>query len=270
MSSRKRASALIIGFGHLGMYAAKQWSNNIPILGVSRTTPTLSFSPNIHFYKLDLSPNLKLESHFELLKQLHQCDWVNFWLPYNSQKISQDHYIDILNLFLMNMRQDQLFTFTSSTSVFGQNNSVYENTVPDSQHPLVKVESHIKNFHPYCHIIRLAGLVSDSRHPVNFLSQKTQIKSPWTPVNLIHVEDVVRFLLHLKNHPQWGKQAITTNLSSDTHLDRFSYYTSVAKKRGLRPPEFDMQDQTSQQSRIILNDFLWSKYRFKLKHLHVY
>src|SRR5690606_7224253 len=87
--------------------------------------------------------------------------------------------------------------FVSSTSVFGDNQGIVdENTtpIPDSfsGKDLLKTEELFNsNANFKTTIIRFGGLIGEDRHPVNYLSGKTNLKGGNAPVNLIHRNDCI-------------------------------------------------------------------------------
>jgi nucleoside-diphosphate-sugar epimerase len=109
------------------------------------------------------------------------------------------------------------------------------------------IETHIRSHYsnPYT-ILRLAGLVGPDRHPIASL-QGRQLSDADRPVNLVHVDDVVRALERL--HVLGGKSN-TLHLCCREHPSRQDYYTLAALQRGLTPPTFSSSHHNHVGKRI--------------------
>jgi nucleoside-diphosphate-sugar epimerase len=107
--------------------------------------------------------------------------------------------------------------------------------------------------HPYYLILRLAGLYGGDRHPVKYLSGRTNLSTPNAPVNLIHLDDLIETGLNVITNPPDFK---VMNVCSGDHPSRKEYYTKVALVRNLAPPEFNMEDTMTgkliDNSRLVL------------------
>jgi len=140
--------------------------------------------------------------------------------------------------------------FISSTSVYGSKaRKVDEESKvePKSENAkkLVEVESFLLDYNAW--ILRCGGLVSNSRHPVYFLIDRNSIPKPKAVVNLIHEHDVSRFMKRLvKNDKDFG----VYNLVCPQHPEREEYYSEVANRLGLNPPNFNETDQ--RKGKIVL------------------
>lgn len=93
--------------------------------------------------------------------------------------------------------------------------------------------------HPNHLILRLAGLYGGDRHPVKFLSGRTNLSTPNAPVNLIHLDDLIETGIRVIVNPP---DLRVLNVCSGEHPTRKEYYTKVAQERGLTPPEFNLED----------------------------
>ncbi len=266
-------STVIIGYGHLGQYAQKFWDSNLVIHAVSKSLPQKS-NPKIISHQIHLKQTSKLEEYKLLHSAIKAAPWINFWLPPSSSDDTKNIYLDVLKDVISLLRNDQLLTFISSTSIFGSKNRlIYENSIPDPETEnaklLISAEEYIKKNHKLYHIIRPAGLIDEIRHPINTLSGKKNLKDGASLVNLIHSEDVVRFIWHLKNHSYFRKKSLTTNICSYTHLSKEIFYARGAKARSLSVPEFLTPELSLLPQRKILSHHLWQNYLYQLKYLHV-
>ena len=138
--------------------------------------------------------------------------------------------------------------FISTSSVYGDiDRTVFEhselspNTESGKAHALI--EQHI-NAH-YSHqsiILRLSGLVGGERHPVRFLSGRTDIKNAGQRVNLIHRQDVIAALTLILERELVNQ---TLHLAASDHPGRKDYYTRAADAFALPEPEFVEEASTT-------------------------
>jgi len=108
-------------------------------------------------------------------------------------------------------------------------------------------------------ILRLAGLIGPNRHPIIQLQGRTGLKNPECPVNLVHQTDVISIIVHLIDCQKFGK---VFNVVHPEHPDRKSYYTAIALKSELVPPEFE---DTTAIKRIINGQKIEEFCNFKFK-----
>jgi nucleoside-diphosphate-sugar epimerase len=131
--------------------------------------------------------------------------------------------------------------FASSTSVYGEEGRVVSEAdalKPEtpSGRALAEVEGFLRQAQrPQATLLRLAGLVGGTRLPGRFFAGKTGIPGGDAPVNLVHLEDCIGFILAVIQQEKWGE---TYNLCADEHPSRAQLYTHQARKLGLPPPEF--------------------------------
>ena len=89
---------------------------------------------------------------------------------------------------------------------------------------LLGAEKSIKNAANPATIVRLGGLVGGDRHPAKQLAGKINIPAPQAPTNLVHRQDVVRFLMAIIEEGHWGK---TLHCVSPNHKPRVDFYTEA-------------------------------------------
>jgi len=107
-------------------------------------------------------------------------------------------------------------------------------------------------------ILRLSGLLSEDRHPIRFLSGRTNLSQPLAPVNLIHRDDIIDLVQVLIRRsisdnmigtdPASGahdEMPRILNVCADEHPSRRDYYMAAARARNLPLPEFDASDTRS-------------------------
>lgn len=152
-------------------------------------------------------------------------------------------YVAAMSLFIQHAKASgiQHVLFVSSTSVYGNAKGlVTENLLPvpetDSGRAHVEIENVVREvFEGNGTILRLAGLIGGSRHPIKLLSGRTEISGGNEPVNLIHREDCIRAIENLLHYQVWGE---TLHLSSEHSPSREEYYQWSAKELGLAIPHF--------------------------------
>lgn len=91
-------------------------------------------------------------------------------------------------------------------------------------------------------ILRLSGLFGPSRHPVKYLSGRKNISRPLAAVNLIHLDDIIAASVKLLTENPIHQ---IYNVTAGEHPSRNEYYTGIAKKFKLAPPEFNLNDKTT-------------------------
>ena len=128
----------------------------------------------------------------------------------------------------------------SSIGVFGASQGVVnEKSTPNpegiSGQQLLDAEKSIQNAANPATIVRLGGLVGGDRHPAKQLAGKINIPAPQAPTNLVHREDVVRFLLAIIEEGHWGK---TLHCVSPVHHQKADFYTEASKRLNLPLPSF--------------------------------
>lgn len=136
--------------------------------------------------------------------------------------------------------------FISSTSVFKDDESFPEYTEEDKPNgtskaakQLIESEERLMVLEEVqTSIIRFGGLIGPGRHPVNYLANKTGIKDPTVPVNLIHQEDCIAIIQQIIEKEAWGK---VFNAAYPEHPTKENYYTETAKKQNLNTPNFDQK-----------------------------
>lgn len=142
--------------------------------------------------------------------------------------------------FFASVAHDQKIIFISSTSVYGKNQgAVTEESSfdPNSENALVlrEAEKYLKNRFRQLSIIRPGGLYGEKRHPVYFLAGRKGITSGEEYLHLVHRDDCVRAILKIIGADFIGENF---NLVSDLRILKKDYYTEIAKKLGLVPPQF--------------------------------
>ncbi len=87
---------------------------------------------------------------------------------------------------------------------------------------------------PHSYVLRLAGLVGPGRHPAGFC-RHGPLSGPDDPVNLVHSEDICRFLCLLLTKPPVTQ---VFNLRAPITLTKQQFYTAACQQAGQPVPGF--------------------------------
>ncbi|WP_445159328.1 NAD(P)-binding domain-containing protein [Mesohalobacter salilacus] len=156
----------------------------------------------------------------------------------------------------------------SSTGVFadGKNKFYNENSMPNNKssrgeylknlEALVLEQKQIQNIN----ILRLGGLVEyGGRHPIHYLSGKTEVSNPKAPINLIEKEDAVNIIVKIiENKPTVQKYFHGVY---PKHTERETYYTDKATELKIKPPSFEKPSLN--EGKIIKSEITQNLLEFK-------
>jgi nucleoside-diphosphate-sugar epimerase len=234
-------SIAIIGLGWLGLPLAKQLKlAGYPIMGTTRDAQKQA---NLAELGIETSLFSLNDDNYPHLKPMSVCNtWVVNIPPGRKSMNTVLFTARMKNLIEAAEQLDvQHFIFISTSSVYGQSfGEVVETTTTapntDSGRAHVEIEAYIRTRLPQkSSIMRLAGLVDDVRHPVNFLAGKSDITNPEHSVNLVHKVDVCNAIQKLIAK---GPQQQALHLCSAEHPTRKEYYSWAAVQKGLTVPKF--------------------------------
>lgn len=107
-------------------------------------------------------------------------------------------------------------------------------------------------------ILRPGGLLGNGRHPGKSLSGRTGIKAGKSPVNLIHADDVIGFIMTVIEKNISGE---TFDLVSDEHHTKEEFYSDFCRRMNLPLPGFDSSDK--EPGIIISNEKMKRHYTLK-------
>ncbi len=149
-------------------------------------------------------------------------------------------YVDTLRRLVLQARQQQCrqIVMVSSTAVYSDDDSGCELSPPSPDSArgtlLLQAEAVVKTDDVPWLVFRAVGLIGPGRHPSRFLSGKRTARGG-ARVNLVHLDDVVRFLL-VGITQRCGGQ--TFNLCSPDHPSRQDFYSRACQRAGVALPEF--------------------------------
>lgn len=240
----KRVS--IIGLGWLGMPLAVEMAKQGWQVRGSKTTHqgvTMASDAGVESYLLALTPGYLPHIPSELLS----VDTLIITLPASqiaANNMSSVHY-------LVNGAQQYGVTriiFTSSTSVYGTSHGVISEQhalqpVTNTARHLVALEQWLRALPGVkVDVLRLAGLVGEQRHPGRFLAGKVALTGGQQKVNLVHATDVITAIIQVLSQTSGGE---LYNLCAPEHPERQHFYTEMASRLNLIPPDFQPEEHHS-------------------------
>ncbi len=224
----------VVGCGWLGLELAK--SILVKGAAVHGTTSTPE--------KINVLESLGISGHLFTMKDFQkQADWLKEIdiLVLNIPPSSfGENYAKAMAGVARQVKDSCKVIFVSSTSVYPNNNQEVDENTPSTgtqrNGPAISAaEKELqKLLDDRLTVLRMSGLVGGDRHPVKFMSGR-DIKGADQPINLVHRDDCIGIIQRTVEHNYWGK---TLNVCSTKHPSKEKYYTEVAFKYDLAPPNF--------------------------------
>lgn len=232
-------SIAIVSLGWLGLALYNKLEADFKVLGTYLTCPKNVKNQITFDINNDSIPSEILDS-----------DIIIICLP--PSKITSD---EDLYRFLSPLKNKKII-FISSTSVYGMQGNVNEQTTPvpetSNGKRLLEWENYIVDNCPRYQIIRSAGQYGPARHPGRFLAGRENISGKNQSINLISQNDLLEIIE--KSISSDDFQVI--NAVSTQHLNKEDYYKDYCLRNNLIPPQFS--EETSQHDKIV--DTIYPKY----------
>ncbi len=140
--------------------------------------------------------------------------------------------------------------YTSSTSVYPENNDINKENDFDPNHDLIKIEQAIQDFcSKYgltCLVLRMGGLMGYDRIPCKYYVGKDNLAGGNKPVNYVHRDDAIQIIY------QCIAQVLlegTYNVVAPIHPIRKAVLTKCAEEQKYTIPSFI--DESSTTSKIV-------------------
>ncbi|WP_026376824.1 SDR family oxidoreductase [Aestuariibacter salexigens] len=245
----------IVGCGWLGLPLASHFiSNGHIVSGTTRSTEKSSAlrRANITAYQFTLGDDLSDKT----LDSLFCVDALVLNLPPGRRTMDEQWFTEHMQQFIdiSHERGCKNLLFVSTTSVYGsaegkvnEHSAVSPDTASGRAH--VALEKHLfEVFAEHGAVIRLAGLVNETRHPVKFLSGRVDIPNPNQCVNLVHQHDVIAAIDAIITANKFGKTYV---LCSHEHPSRKDYYTWAATQLGLPRPAFTDEQSSDVTGKLV-------------------
>lgn len=261
------ARVMLCGCGWLGQpLASRLISQGIKVYGTTTRTCQLSFLNELGItpHLLSISKNSEDSPEFNpsLLADLAKCDVLVINIPPGRRDLDANSFTqNMLRLFKTAMTQqpDVRIIFVSTTSVFGDVTGQVDEDTPTApvtasgiahqtlEHWLLKHASKQST------IVRLAGLINQTRHPVTSLVKRSVIEQGHQVVNLVHQIDAVNGLLQviLKWNEVVGH---ILHLCAPEHPTREDYYQAAAQSKQLPKLKFISNDSESIHTDVSTNE----------------
>tara|TARA_Y100001970_G_scaffold287748_1_gene413164 strand:- start:127 stop:960 length:834 start_codon:yes stop_codon:yes gene_type:complete len=164
------------------------------------------------------------------LKEFLEVDILILALP-PSMKGQGEIYLDVLKKLggMISSLGQLRVLFVSSTGVYGNDQGAVDEFTPPRPtskrgENLLAAEEEVKSWGREATILRFAGLVGGTRHPVFSLNKRRGKKLGKGPMNLIHRDDCIGIIKTLINLETWGE---LYNGVSPFHPPKEQYYNSV-------------------------------------------
>lgn len=250
----------VLGCGWLGFPLAERLITHKHTVKGSTTTPkkvSILKQSGIDAYLLHLPEALSNED----VDPFWKCDLLVLNIPpgRRNPKVKED-FPKLVEKVVKKVQSEKIswIIFTSSTSVypkFGGITSEEDTKKGEAARPsgeaLLKAEEIIINSNLDYTILRLGGLYGYDRHPVKYLSGKTELEDALKPVNLVHQLDCVNIITEIISQK---KRNEIYNVVSDGHPPRREFYKCAAKHFNLPPPTF--KKDKKKNYRIVSNEKL--------------
>ncbi len=234
-------SVSILGCGWLGFPLAKYLlSCGFEVKGSTTSEQKMSQfkQAGIEPYLFMVTEQSQLDA--DLSDFLQTSTWI-IALPPGRTPYKQLAYRNLFSLLAQALPSSvvQHIIMISSTSVYGDHNQlVDEQTLPqpteESGKLLLEMETKLAAWSiPYC-ILRPGGLIGPNRHPGKFFGGKKAIPDGLAPVNLVHLDDVIRVIQLVIEQKSEGM----LNVVAPTHPSREKFYTLASSHLGMEKPQF--------------------------------
>ena len=227
-----KPSLLIIGSGWISTHFLTQFATDFSTIHtISKSSPKPNASQSHQFY--DIYHPTKI--------QLPTSDICIITLPF-SKSLTQpaDYTAGIMQLLNQTTTPFKKIIFTSSTSIYDNNNDQVDESSPTATTnraiALKDTETYITNQTTTAFILRLSGICGKSRNSYSKMNQSI-IQYSNTPMNLIHIDDIISIMATLCK-PTYLTSDIL-NITCTNQPTRESYYQHIATQLNHAMPTFD-------------------------------
>lgn len=258
----------ILGIGWLGLPLAKEFiADGYTVKG---TTTSLAKIDDVR--AAGIKPyQIKLSEHQitgEIEGFLKDLNYLIINVPPGLRGTGpKESYVKKMQLLHLEIKKASVkhVIFVSSTAVYGNaTGEVDEEIIPqpisESGIQLLTSENLFrKDSSLNTTILRFAGLIGPSRHPVTILSTKKNLKDGNAPVNLIHLNDCIGIIQSIILENQWDT---VLNGVHPEHPAKKDYYTRIAKTRDLKIPDYQLVKDKKYKKIVTCRSFLIKRRSF--------
>lgn len=225
MNNHQKQHIGIIGLGWLGAPLAKRLSTKgYQVFGTTTQTKKMTLFDGTEVTSCLWKEGRPLPAWMSSLDSL----------IINIPPTKTENYAQLTESICSSVSRDCHIVFISSTGIYasqqGMTNEHTDLHVGSSLHHAEEIIKNQLNFT----VLRLAGLIGGTRHPIHFLSGKTVKNGNW-PVNLLTIDDALNAIEKVLSFPATNQ---TFNVCNPEHPSKEAYYASVAKKLKLPLPTF--------------------------------
>jgi len=198
-----------------------------------------------------------------LLSFLQDTDILIITVPPAFRVDPNDDYVKKITALIPLIEQSGIkeVLFTSSTTVYiSTSGEVDETTVLEPvsvmDRQIVEIENQLLQnaFFSTC-ILRLGGLIAEDRHPVHFLAKRDVIEEANEPVNMVHREDIIRFIEAIVKQPVPNE---IFNIVAPVLEDKRTFYSKAAKELDIALPPF--KDNPNPKMRRVIGSKIAERY----------
>lgn len=233
----------VFGCGWLGFPLAKNLiKSGYEVKG--STTSAQKLSPLMANRIIPFKIRLDTTFEGENIKTFFECDYLIINFPPPRIENVESFHSDQIREIIKELRKSRCrkIIFISSTSVYGSKNQELNEESPaepetNSGIALVNAEKILLSETDFrVTIIRLGGLIGEDRNPVYYFAGRKNIPGGNSFVNFIHQVDCIGIISKVIDLEIWGE---IINGVCPVHPTKREFYTEVASKLELHPPEFD-------------------------------
>ena len=244
----------ILGLGYLGRPLAERlYQSGASVAAVKKQLTSDDINVPIELQFVDLDDTEAAGKVYRSWQ--NKAVWVALLPP--SRLVD---YVAVIRQWVRSAQQYgvQHIIFASSISVYGSSMRVCDENsalAPDtiSAEKIIMAEQMVWNSGMVnIDILRLGGLYSITRHPLNRLLQRPVIDKAKQVVNMLHQDRAVAALFRAIQTPS-GKRI--RNLVETTYLSKQDFYTAESIKLGLPCPKFNIEGDTGKVVTTCYKDF---------------
>tara|TARA_B110000503_G_scaffold124245_1_gene190605 strand:+ start:283 stop:1095 length:813 start_codon:yes stop_codon:yes gene_type:complete len=236
----------ILGIGWLGLPLAKKLTDigyNVKGSTTSKNKLELLESNEIQPFQIELSQD-NIIGNIEGF--LAEADVLIINIPPKLRGNSSESFVEKIKLLIAKIEKLSVkkVLFISSTSVYADafpivtiNENIIPNPDSESGKQLLQTEDLLllnKSFQTT--ILRFGGLLAEDRHPIKFLSGRSNVENPDAPVNLIHQKDCIGIIVAILKQNKQGNDIY--NAVAPQHPTKKKYYHKKAENSNLPLPIF--------------------------------
>ena len=226
----------ILGLGWLGLPLAKSLiKKGINVIGTSTSNDkieSINASENLNAIEWVLETDIPKN----LIEKSLKADICIIAIPASHVFKNLETVID----FLQKLADSTEIILISSTGVYPEKLALasenYQFDEIELTNSNVQIEQKIaSSISQRLTILRLAGLIGPKRHPIKQLQGRIDIPNGDSPVNLVHLNDVISFIELLIIEQKFGD---IVNVCYPSHPSREEYYKSAADFFQFSKPTF--------------------------------